>query len=52
MKLHYRIIHSLVLLIMKVFWNLKVIGLNKLRFTEGGIVCANHQSAFDPPFLG
>lgn len=52
MKLHYRIIHSLVLLIMKVFWNLKVIGLDKLKFTEGGIVCANHQNALDPPFLG
>ncbi len=52
MKLQYRVAHSLVLLIMKVFWNLKVIGLDKLRFTEGGIVCANHQSAFDPPFLG
>lgn len=52
MKLHYKIIHTLILLIMKTFWNLKVIGLEKLKFTEGGIICANHQNAFDPFFLG
>lgn len=37
---------------MKFLWNLKIIGLEKVQITNGGIVCANHQSAFDPPFLG
>ena len=52
MKLHYKIIHTIILFIMKAFWNLKVIGLDKIKFTQGGIVCANHNSALDPPFLG
>ena len=52
MKLHYKLIQILILFTMKAFLNLKIIGLEKLKFTEGGIVCANHQNALDPFFLG
>jgi 1-acyl-sn-glycerol-3-phosphate acyltransferase len=37
---------------MKLFWNLDIVGLEKVHLTQGSIVCANHQSFFDPPFLG
>jgi len=52
MRLDYRLSITLFKIYMFIFWNYKIIGRNKIFFRDGCIVCANHQSALDPPFLG
>jgi 1-acyl-sn-glycerol-3-phosphate acyltransferase len=37
---------------MKAFWNMRIEGMEEASLKEGSIVCANHQTFFDPPFLG
>ncbi len=52
MRLEYRFSVALIKIYMFIFWNYQVIGRKKISFENGCIVCANHQSALDPPFLG
>jgi len=52
MRLEYRLSVALIKIYMFIFWNYKIIGRKRITFRDGCIVCANHQSALDPPFLG
>ena len=52
MRFQYKFAQKILVLIMKLFWNVKIVGLEDVHIIEGSIVCANHQSPFDPPFLG
>ncbi|MBL7108491.1 MAG: 1-acyl-sn-glycerol-3-phosphate acyltransferase [Candidatus Cloacimonetes bacterium] len=52
MKFRYKLIQQIIRLILKLFWNLKIVGLEDIEIKNGSIICANHQTAFDPPFLG
>lgn len=48
----YKVTQRLLLFIMKAFWNMRIEGMKEAKLKEGSIVCANHQTFFDPPFLG
>jgi len=52
MKFLYRASITFIKTLMHFVWNMRIIGMNDIHFKSGCIVCANHQSAFDPPFLG
>ncbi|MBS3741007.1 MAG: 1-acyl-sn-glycerol-3-phosphate acyltransferase [Candidatus Cloacimonetes bacterium] len=52
MKIRYWLAQRFFGFIMKVFWNSEIRGLDKVDSTQGVIVCANHTSFLDPPFLG
>lgn len=48
----YKVTQKFLAFIMKAFWNMRIEGIKKLKLKEGSIVCANHQTFFDPPLLG
>lgn len=52
MKFRYWLAQRFFYFIMKVFWNVEVIGLDQVDSTQGVIICSNHSSFLDPPFLG
>ncbi|MDP8227503.1 MAG: lysophospholipid acyltransferase family protein [Candidatus Celaenobacter polaris] len=52
MRFFYRLTTTSIRTLMHFLWNLKITGMKEIRFKKGCIICANHQSAFDPPFLG
>ncbi len=52
MKIRYWLAQRFFGFIMKIFWNVKVIGLDKVDSSQGVIICSNHNSFLDPPFLG
>ncbi|MBC8383136.1 MAG: 1-acyl-sn-glycerol-3-phosphate acyltransferase [Candidatus Cloacimonetes bacterium] len=52
MRFFYRLTITFVRTLMHFLWNLKITGMKEIRFKKGCIICANHQSALDPAFLG
>lgn len=52
MNVHYKIAQWILRIYLYVFWNLSVDGLEHISQKHNVIVCANHDSFFDPPFLG
>jgi 1-acyl-sn-glycerol-3-phosphate acyltransferase len=52
MRFFYRATITFVKILMHFLWNLKITGMKEINFRKGCIICANHQSALDPAFLG
>ncbi|MBT3756633.1 MAG: 1-acyl-sn-glycerol-3-phosphate acyltransferase [Candidatus Cloacimonetes bacterium] len=52
MTLFYRFVTKLVRAIMIVFWNYKIINVDRMESIKSSIIAPNHISALDPPFIG
>lgn len=52
MKIRYWLAQRFFGFFIKVLWNGKIEGLDKVDSTQGVLICSNHTSIFDPPFLG
>lgn len=52
MRIGYRLSTSIIRFLMKILFGMKIVGSIKMDNTRPGIIAANHQSYFDPPFLG
>ena len=52
MRLSYKIITRLIHLIMKTFFGLKIIHMERISSIKNNLIAANHISWVDPPFIG